>query len=213
MALKFDQLNHSGNLTQDTPFVGVFHCGKGAKDNKGLEGLPSFRITSDDRELLVKVVALLGSDAVPQRWDNGKREMRWEMLTDIDYLEISFEKPENMWTRFFVWSRRKTVKTCEGSDYFSAHNTPLDCHRRDFKDWESHSAAGHTCQPRSTLRFRLVGAPELGVFEFQANAWSLAMAVPKMRKAIREGRTTALLVLEQSRWNGKEFLKPILKPL
>lgn len=189
--------------------VGKFRSGY--QVNKRPASLTEWRVTTGDPDVAKTVQSMLGGDK-PQEWE-ATGEDNLEVFTDSGSVDIVLAGPAAIEARMLIWAKgAKRIVTCEGT-VFETEGAPYSCETGGFRNRREHEEAGHVCEPRITIEFRLADAPDLGIFRFETGAWSLASVVSRAIGDLQkiDGPAKASLALEKVEMkDGKSFTKPVL---
>lgn len=151
--------------------VGRFRSGY--QHGKKPVSLSEWRVTSDDPEVADAVLALLGGDSV-QEWDS-KGDDNLEVFTKASEVDVILDGLDAIDARMIVWAKgQKKLVVCGDEIFETDGRTPYICEADDYTTRAEHDENGHVCDPLIKVRFRLKDNPDLGYFEYQTGAWSLA---------------------------------------
>ena len=190
--------------------VGRFRSGQ---QQQGLpRALQEWRITSDDKEILTKVGALLGGK--PAKWDTKSAEV-WEVLTKAPSVDIDLEFIN---VNMVLWGRGNApIRTCDMLT--QKGGSPCEC-PSDYSERKQAGRDGVGCAPETRAIFRLTEAPDLGKFKFQSGSWGLSEKVTELEAQLADagGTAPATLTLKQIQYTTKtgkdvEYTLPVIKIL
>jgi len=201
------QVPADSKVTYDV--VGRFRAGH--QINKRPQSLEEWRITSDDRELLDSAAELLGGTV--QTWDNEKQP--YEVFTDAKTVNVTVER---IFSGMTLWGRAGAVHRCDGETVsYPEENKGQACHMSGKPMDERKAAAsnGTGCSPDITIRFRLTGHEDLGLFEFKTGSWGMARDIAKVESDLEKfgGKAEGTLTLEpvefiqKSTGQNRRFIK------
>lgn len=201
-----------------TEVVGRFRSGY--QINNRPAALGEWRVTTADHDAAEAVMELLGSEhEEPQEWET-KGDDIYEVFTKTDSVEIVLDGLQAIDARMVVWTRgAKKIFVCGGEPYEPEKSEPYICEEGDYTTKAEHDEQGHVCEPLIKVRFRLADAPDLGLFEFQTGAWSLASVIGTVMYDLQrvDGPARASLSLEPVEFqkDGKnvKFTKPVIRVL
>lgn len=195
--------------------VGRFRSGH--QINNRPISLKEWRVTTGDPEVADSVLDLLGGDEV-STWE-AKGEDNLEVFTNSQSVDIILAGTEAIDARMVVWARgAKRIVVCH-DEVYDTEGGPFECEEGGYRTRAEHDEQGHVCEPVIKVRFRLAEAPDLGIFEFQTGAWSLATQVGYVLNDIEDNDTegngvVATLALEQvefeSEGQKRKFTKPVI---
>lgn len=198
--------------------VGRFRSGYQINDRPA--SLKEWRVTTGDPEVADVIVDLLGdaNGNGAQEWET-KGEDNLETFTNSDSVDIILEGMKSIDARMVVWAKgQKKLFVCHGQPFEPENGEPFECEDGDYTTKAEHDEQGHICQPLIKVRFRLAAAPDLGLFEFQTGAWSLASVIGTVLYDLQavEGPARATLSLEPVEFvNGEgktiKFTKPVIR--
>lgn len=177
--------------------------------------LTDWRVTTGDPDVAATLQELLGGDDV-QEWD-AKGEDNLELFTSADSLDIIIESVKDVDARMVIWSRgQKKFFVCGGAAFEPEGSEPFVCEDGDYTTRAEHDEQGHVCEPNIKITFRLKDNPDLGRFQFQTGAWSMASVLGYALSDLENvgGSAVATLSLEpvEFKKDGKnvKFTKPVL---
>ena len=190
--------------------VGRFRSGQ---QQQGLpRALQEWRVTSDDKEVLDSVGALLGGK--PVKWDTKSAEV-WEVLTKAPSVDIDLEFIN---VNMVLWGRGNApIRTCDMLT--QKGGSPCEC-PSDYSERKQAGRDGVGCSPETRAIFRLTEAPDLGKFKFQSGSWGLSEKVTELEAQLADagGTAPATLTLKQIQYTTKtgkdvEYTLPVVKIL
>jgi hypothetical protein len=166
---------------QNFDTVGRFRAGHGI--GKRPQTLTEWRVTSDDPEVVAKIADLYGGK--PQEWDNEKQP--FEVFTSATSVPVIVEK---VFSSMTLWGRNSVIRKCDGATITYPEDSagqPCECSKfSNLADRKAAAERGTGCAPDIQIRFRLVDAPDLGVFTFQTGSWSMATAITQIEKTLAD---------------------------
>lgn len=204
-------------MREDTDVVGRFRSGH--QINNRPVSLKEWRVTTGEPEVAQAVAERLGGEV--ETWET-KGEDNLETFTSASSVDILLEDGVNsIDARMLVWARgAKRIVVCH-DDVYDTEGGPFECNEGGYRTRAEHDEQGHVCEPNIKVRFRLADDPDLGVFEFQTGAWSLASQIGYIYSDIEDADTdgegvTATLALEAVEFTSQDgkprkFTKPVIK--
>jgi hypothetical protein len=164
------------SFSDDT--VGRFRSGRLVKSGKTEipESLNEWRVTTGDPTVAAKVAELLGGESEPWETDH---EDNLQVLTTSKTVQIIIE-PDGVDASFKQFIPGSgLVHHCDGFRFLSPEEDrgePCRCpsliNERKLK-----ATQGRGPKPSVDIKFRLLDAPELGIFRFNSGAWKLVEAL------------------------------------
>lgn len=205
----FDPNNQpSGGARYSDDVVGKFRSGY--QINKRPASLSAWRVTTGDPDVADYVSSQFDGDQ-PQEWD-ATGEDNLEVFTKAESVDIILAGTSAIEARMLIWSRgAKRIVNCEG-DAVDTDGKPYECTLGGFRNRKEHEEAGHVCEPRISITFRLADNPDLGLFRFETGAWSLASVIARAIGDLSkiDGDAKATLALELVDLGDRKFTKPVL---
>lgn len=189
----------------------------GYQINNRPASLPEWRVTTVDHDVAARVIELLGaSHDEPQEWET-KGDDVYEVFTKAKKVDVILNGISAIDARMVVWTRgADRLFVCGGKVYEPEKSEPYVCEDGDYTTKAEHDEQGHVCEPLIKVRFRLADDPDLGLFEFQTGAWSLASVIGNVLYDLQavEGPALASLALEPTEFTREgqkvKFTKPVI---
>ena len=189
--------------------VGRFRAGH--QINKRPQSLEEWRVTSDDKELLETVSGLLGGSV--QTWDNDKTP--FEVFTDQKSVSVTVER---IFSGMTLWGRAGAIHRCDGETISypeEMKGQPCNMAGKSIEERKAGATNGTSCSPDITIRFRLTGQENLGLFEFKTGSWGMARDIAKVESDLEKlgGKAEGTLTLEpvefvqKSTGQNRRFIK------
>ncbi|MFI6409699.1 hypothetical protein [Streptomyces sp. NPDC050548] len=119
------------------------------------------------------------------------------MLTDVERVEILLDGSDSVRLEMILWDHSGVIHHCDGEEYLSPielRGISCGCPQR-IEDRKSEAKKGVGPQPSTQIRFRVARFPELGLFSYRSNSWSLFDAANTLRSLIVEGGRETLCEL------------------
>ena len=212
MALDIFAPRERTSNTRTSDVVGRFRSGH--QINKRPISLKEWRVTTGDPEVAEAVQENLGGDEVSTWETNGEDNL--EVFTTASEVDVILDSAEAIDARMVVWAKgQKRIVVCH-DEVYDTEGGPFECTEGGYRNRREHDEQGHVCDPLIKVRFRLLDAPELGIFEFQTGAWSLVSQVGYVLADIDkyDGPVKATLALQAAEFekDGKpvKFTKPVI---
>lgn len=213
MALDIFAPREQNTATRATDVVGRFRSGH--QINKRPVSLKEWRVTTGDPTVAEAIQEHLGGDEVAT-WETGGED-NLEVFTTAKEADIIIESADAVDARMVVWARgSKRIVVCH-DEVYDTEGGPFECEEGGYRTRREHDEQGHVCEPLIKVRFRLAADLDLGVFEFQTGAWSLASQVGVLLGDIQkyDGPVKATIGLEPAEFekDGKpvKFTRPFIK--
>jgi hypothetical protein len=194
--------------------IGRFHSGRMV--GKRPESLPTWRVTTGDRDVAAAIAQSLGGQAVET---DSTSENFIEIMTGAESVQVLLDGPKAIDADFKLWRGNKLVHHCDGVEFLSPEDKagtlcgcpPLLADRKQAaKDFEGPP-------PSITFFFRLAEDPELGKFKFVTGSWTLVEVLHEYENALAAigGEAVATLTLELVEYTTKagrfvSYRKPVL---
>lgn len=169
-------------MTQSTT-TRAGHFRQGRLSDGRPEALDAWRVTTDDADVAARVAGLLGGVPQPNGGGGGNAH---EVLTKRDSVRIIMDGPDAVSVRMLLWSNKKIVHECDGSQFLSPEEKrgqPCGCPPL----FEDKRLAARDClgpMPSIDLAFRIAAAPMLGEFHFMTGSWQLAAQLSDLTNAL-----------------------------
>lgn len=155
----------------------------GRKNERGQPtAIDTFRLTSSNQDLLQSAAELYGGQVV--EWTDAPGAGRqWELITDVDRLEIAIPPGQSLSQWYEMWQGGGCQRRCDGQwDYISDQSCLCD-------------AAGQTegdrdCKPTTRLNVMLPELWDIGVWRLETHGYYAAVElggiVPLLESATRQ---------------------------
>lgn len=194
-----------------TDLVGRWRSGMQTAAGRPMS-LREWRVTTGDPEVADKVADLYGG--TPQSWQTQSEE-NLEVLTTESSIKVILDGPEAVKSGLVLWGRtNKPIRRCDGVTQSDGQACvcPSDINAR-----KEAAKAGTGCAPSIGITFRLLDAPDLGVWRFQSSSWNLAREIGVAQDALDKigGPAIGELRIEEVSYETRggqrrEFIKPVL---
>lgn len=217
MALSFDALNWDRKFTKNE-LLGIFHPGLWDAKSERFTWT-KFRLSADDERFLTSALRAIGQGHIEKQvWQNGKFLSSFQAFIEVDEIKVILDgtNATGALNRGLIFPKGKVRDTCDGGTYSHPRNKPWECETGHLSTSKAAHLAGHRCRPRVYLHFRLLNAPELGVFEFQSNAWKASTAVAAEQDrlaALKEPQVYSLKTNSFQKANSSRAIDPSLTHL
>lgn len=159
--------------------VGRFRSGYTVDDEPA--PLTTWRVTTSDAEV-AQAIADLFDGSSPEPWET-KGDDNIEVFTDAASVDIIIEGPWGLRERMVLFRDNELVYASDGEFILDEHGKPTDERDPDasllYRERKAKGESGEGPVPDTDLYFRLAKAPELGLFLFKSNSWSLAYDIAR----------------------------------
>ncbi|MET9602571.1 hypothetical protein [Streptomyces sp. NPDC006459] len=207
-------------FTDDT--VGRFHSGIQGEDGTP-EALSEWKISTGDPVVAQAVAQLFGGEAIETE---RPAENFIDVFTERSSIPVVLDGPDAIYADMKLWNRSKLVHHCDGSEFLSPEEKagkPCGCPEL-FAERKQAAKDFIGPAPSITITFRLADDPDLGLFRFQSQSWTLASVLHEYENALEAvaGPALADLSLELVEYVVKKgpnkgrqvsYVKPVVKVL
>jgi len=189
--------------------TGRFRSGR--KSQGKIQGLKTWRATSDDKKVTDAIAKVLGGKSA--EWDTTKDD-KWEVITEAEALDITLEYLNVQMVLWGSGSGGKPVRVCDGTvrqDAGSSCECPADIRER-----KAAAKNGLACKPETQALWRLTDMPELGKFRYVSSSYQLADTVTRLEGELADAGGSALATVTlkpvsfESNGQTINFTKPII---
>ncbi|GGM78576.1 hypothetical protein GCM10012275_56500 [Longimycelium tulufanense] len=167
--------------------------------NRRPVALEQWRFTTGDPDVAGRIAALYGGPV--EEWDaTGEDDL--QVLTQAAILRVVIPSPKWVRGEMKLFGRRGVLRACDGTA--QTDGKPCACPQQ-LEERKEAAREGTGCEPAISIGFRLVDAPELGLFRYQSGSWTLLRELPDVMDALAEidGPAWAELGLERIEWTPK----------
>lgn len=189
--------------------TGRFRSGR--KSQGKLQGLKTWRATSDDKEVTDAIANLLGGKSA--EWETTKTD-KWEVITEAETLDITLEYLNVQMVLWGSGEGGKPVRVCDGTVRRDA-GSHCEC-PADLKERKAAAKNGLACKPETQALWRLTDLPELGKFKYISSAYTLADTITRLETELADAGGSALATVTlkpvsfESNGQTIKFTKPII---
>ncbi|WP_282203919.1 recombination directionality factor [Kitasatospora fiedleri] len=207
--------------------VGRFRSGRmtGTGRSARPESLNEWRVTTGDPAVAARVAEILGGEVA--NWDT-ESEDNLEILTTSPSVEVVIDGSAAIQSdmRLYGSVGGEPIHWCDGVEFLGPdedRGKPCGCPEL-LADRKALAKTGRGPKPDIRVRFKLVDAPELGLFRARFGAWDLAKVLHEVLEALDEvgGPARCRLSIELVEFVAKSgpmkgktvsYNKPVIKVL